>query len=638
MGDNTSYYNNRISTNNEYNENTKNNEITTEKTNNLEQNDIDNNNINDSKEIKEESSNTFSSHKEEQKLKNINKNNLFNKNYNSKEKENIDINCSKNNNIENNHKNIRNQFLEKFENDSKQKDIYNLINTKRGNETDLNIDGLEDFNDLIYGKKNLNVNIKYNTIQINQIQKTIPILLSDEAFNRKMKEYQTEIFRRKKELEINDIENRMNKNGTNVKINVNNSQELNMNSNKYIHTDDILSSSKKNIINDFKKENETNNNDENKKIEDINNSSLFKKEESNINYKKDNNNIEDENDNNIGENDEEKIYIEDKTDNNNLEKEALKTIEYDFDKDKNKNQETDENLKKDNIITEDIIIEQNNQETIPDIDNNKVLKEVSSETKSKDENTNLSQEKESKEKIGDNEIIIKELEKIEEQDEEQNEDQKEEIKEKETIEISQKKDEDKKDEDKKDISSIDNNKEIVKEIIIEQQENEINKQKQEELKKAKDNINNNDIIEKSKEIITEEKKEEPKIIKENNTSPKYEKKFGDINNVMNDPEKENKLRTRLNARMKLLKGKGKDTNNKFTPVRKSDFIGLQAMLLQQQMGIKPMNNNSMEKNSANSSFSEKVENKEKRLTINDILNNIPVSKKKKKSKIIFVGE
>ena len=637
MGDNTSYYNNRISTNNnEYNENTKNNELTTEKTNNLEQNDIDNNNINDSKEIKEESSNTFSSHKEEKKLKSINKNNLFDKNDNSNEKENKDINGSKNNNIENKHKNIRTQFLEKFKNDSKQKDIYNLVNTKRGNETDPNIDGLEDFNDLIYGKKNLSVNIKYNTIQINQIQKTIPILLSDEAFNRKMKEYQTEIFRRKKELEINDIENRMNKNGTNVKINVNNSQELNLNSNKYIHTDGILSSDKKNGINDFKKENESNNNnnDENKQIKDINNSSLFKKEENNINinYKKDNNNTEDENDNNIEENDEEKIYIENKTDNNNnLEKEALKTIEYNLDKEKNKIQGTDENIKNDIIINEDIIIEQNNQETIPDIDNNKILKENSSEAKSKDENNNLPQEKESKEKIGDNEIIIKELEKIEEQDEEQNEDQKEEIKE--TIEISQKKEE-----DKKEISSTNKSKEIVKEIIIEQQEKEKSEQKPEEIKKTKDNTNKDDIMEKTEIIITEEKKEEPKIIKENNDSPKYEKKFGDINNIMKDPEKENKLRTRLNARMKLLKGKGKDNNNKFTPVRKSEFIGLQAMLLQQQMGMKPMNNSSMEKNSANSSFSEKVENKEKRLTVNDILNNIPVSQKKKKSKIIFFDE
>ena len=44
--------------------------------------------------------------------------------------------------------------------------LYNLVNTKRGNETDPNIDGLEDFNDLIYDKKNLSVNIKYNTIRL----------------------------------------------------------------------------------------------------------------------------------------------------------------------------------------------------------------------------------------------------------------------------------------------------------------------------------------------------------------------------------------------------------------------------------------------------------------------------------------
>ena len=44
------------------------------------------------------------------------------------------------------------------------------------------------------------------------------------------------------------------------------------------------------------------------------------------------------------------------------------------------------------------------------------------------------------EKLADNQLIIKELEKIEEQDEEQNEDQKEEIKE--TIEITEKKEED----------------------------------------------------------------------------------------------------------------------------------------------------------------------------------------------------
>ena len=251
MGENTSNYNYRISTNNnEYNENNKNNETNNEKINNLEQNDIDNNlykennnDLNQSKEIKEESSDSFSSHKNEKKLKKMNKNSIYNKNYNSNEKENMDINSSNNNNIENNNKNIINPFLEKFEIDSKQKNVYNLINTKRGNDTEPNLDGLEDFNDLIYDKKNLN--IKYNTIQINQIQKSIPILLSDEAFNRKMKEYQTEIFRRKKDLEINDdIENRINKTGI-KNINVNNSQELNMSAKKYLNSDDIFSSDKK---------------------------------------------------------------------------------------------------------------------------------------------------------------------------------------------------------------------------------------------------------------------------------------------------------------------------------------------------------------------------------------------------------
>ena len=88
--------------------------------------------------------------------------------------------------------------------------------------------------------------------------------------------------------------------------------------------------------------------------------------------------------------------------------------------------------------------------------------------------------------------------------------------------------------------------------------------------------------------------------------------------------------------MKLLQMKGKDSNNKFTPVRKSEFIGIQAMLLQQQMANNPANN-SME-NSANSSFSEKVENKEKRATVNDIINSIPITRKKKKSKMVFLGE
>ena len=632
MGDNTSYYNNRMSTNNEYNENTKNNE----KNINLDQNDIDDNitkdninNLNESKEIKEESSNTFSSHKNEKKLKNINNNNIYNNSYNSNEKENMNINGSNNNNIINNKNNIRNQFLEKFENDSKQKNIYNLINTKRGNDTDPNIDGLEDFNDLIYDKKNLNVNEKYNTININQIQKTIPILLSDEAFNRKMKEYQTEIFRKKKELEINDIDKRINKNGTDTKMNINN---ININNS---HSDDILTSSKKNGTNDIKKEKESKYIDENEKIKNLNNSSLFRKDENNINYKKDNN-IEDENDNNIRDNEEEKIYIENKLDNNNLETDALKTIDYNLDKEKNKNQGKNENIKNDDIITEDIIIEQNLKETVPDLNKNKILEEISTEKKSKDENINFQPEKENKEKLADNQLIIKELEKIEEQDEEQNEDQKEEIKE--TIEITEKKEE-----DKKNVSSIDKTKEIIKEakikekeeIIIEELNKEQKEQKPEEPDKTKDDISKNDTV--TKIILKEEKKEEPKIDKDNSVSPKYEKKFGDIN-IMNDPEKENKLRARLNARMKLLQGKGKDkdSNNKFTPLKKSEFIGLQAMLLQQQMGHRPANN-TMEPR-ANSSFSEKLETKEKRLSMNDIIINIPVTQKRKKSKKIFFDE
>ena len=52
------------------------------------------------------------------------------------------------------------------------------------------------------------------------------------------------------------------------------------------------------------------------------------------------------------------------------------------------------------------------------------------------------------------------------------------------------------------------------------------------------------------------------------------------------------------------------------------------------------NNNSME-NSANSSFSEKNENKdnkERKSTIDDIINSIPITRKKKKSKMVFMDE
>ena len=183
------------------------------------------------------------------------------------------------------------------------------------------MDGLEDFNDLIYDKKNLN--IKYNTIQINQIQKSIPILLSDEAFNRKMKEYQTEIFRRKKDLEINDdIENRINKTGI-KNINVNNSQELNMSAKKYLNSDDIFSSDKKNDINNSNKKKENINFNENQKLRSQNRNNLFKREDNINNYKKINDEDNDDiprietvdlinNENNIEENEEEKININNK--------------------------------------------------------------------------------------------------------------------------------------------------------------------------------------------------------------------------------------------------------------------------------------------------------------------------------------
>ena len=94
-----------------------------------------------------------------------------------------------------------------------------MINSKFEKDGDYSIDGFEDFNTEIFEKQK-DINIKYSTIQI---EKKIPILLSDEAFNRKMKEYQTENFRRKKELELNDeINNKMSKNGSKKSIKTNN--------------------------------------------------------------------------------------------------------------------------------------------------------------------------------------------------------------------------------------------------------------------------------------------------------------------------------------------------------------------------------------------------------------------------------
>ena len=87
--------------------------------------------------------------------------------------------------------------------------------------------------------------------------------------------------------------------------------------------------------------------------------------------------------------------------------------------------------------------------------------------------------------------------------------------------------------------------------------------------------------------------------------------------------------------MKSLQNKNKE--NKNVTVRKSEFIGLQAMLLQQKMTHNSTENS--RENSVNSSFSEKNENKDKRrATVNDLINSIPVTKKKKKSKMIFLGD
>ncbi len=59
-----------------------------------------------------------------------------------------------------------------------------------------------------YGDNNINNfsnnNINEMTQRSMQSQKVTTILLSDEAFNRKMKEYQTESFSRKKQMELSE--------------------------------------------------------------------------------------------------------------------------------------------------------------------------------------------------------------------------------------------------------------------------------------------------------------------------------------------------------------------------------------------------------------------------------------------------
>ena len=255
---------------------------------------------------------------------------------------------------------MKNSFFIKYEDDSKQKNVYNMINSKFEKDKDYGLDGLEDFNNETFEKQK-DINIKYNTIQI---EKKVPILLSDEAFNRKMKEYQTENFRRKKEFELNDeINKKMSKNGSKKSIKTNNknkideneylsnkenqddnefnnSLEVNINSNKNLNKEEILASPKieklennENIKiegdkennksfgsemdkNEIEIKNDNNNNDDNQNInniESLTNENKSTKIETNI-INKDNN----INDNNININLEENIdinYI--KSDENN---------------------------------------------------------------------------------------------------------------------------------------------------------------------------------------------------------------------------------------------------------------------------------------------------------------------------------
>ena len=233
FGENDSNYNYRASTNNDNNENLKLNEINNDIDNNLDKNDEKNNlnqnginedlnNLNNNEKIKEENNNSIISNESGDKLeKNANqiitknkysKGNL--KNGDSKEKENININNIKESNnstvIKNKNKK-RSPFFSNYENDSHQKNIYNMIYSKFEKDKEECLDGFEEFNTEIFEKeKEKGVNKKYNTIQI---KKTIPILLSDEAFNRKMKEYQTESFSRKKQMELSEYsEKKMSKN------------------------------------------------------------------------------------------------------------------------------------------------------------------------------------------------------------------------------------------------------------------------------------------------------------------------------------------------------------------------------------------------------------------------------------------
>ena len=166
---------------------------------------------------------------------------------------------------------------------------------------------------------------------------------------------------------------------------------------------------------------------------------------------------------------------------------------------------------------------------------------------------------------------------------------------------------------------------------------------EENLKENKENESNENIDEKTKNDEKEEqankgenlekKTKNEENIKEKLENENNENKPGDTNNTKNNNDKPNKLRNRLQARLKSLQKKN-NSDEKNSHSRKSQFIIYQASLLQQKMT--ESQNDVSNDNSGISNVSEKSENKDKpKLAINDLINSKPVSPKKKKSKIIF---
>ena len=166
---------------------------------------------------------------------------------------------------------------------------------------------------------------------------------------------------------------------------------------------------------------------------------------------------------------------------------------------------------------------------------------------------------------------------------------------------------------------------------IKQDENSPDKNKDiEEQKKRK--IHFQDIIQQlqNKSNVNKNDKPEPK---------KYEKKFGDI---QNSPEKEDQVKKKLMDRLNRIRSKSKSPDNentsKFKPFKKSEFIGEKAKMLQQQIEKNyNENNNSNKTNKTNKSIYD-TKSPHETIEVNEIINSKPVSRKKKKSRMLFVDE